>query len=322
MRIFGRLGQKIHHGLKIVVGMVQENVAPPDVKKDVRFRFERNDRVWREALVAQIGAVDLKRQGHQPHKIKRPVDAVNIFFLKVEDIQQTLDGLRRTIFLNFQPDSGAALHLAQLGLDGMQKILRLLLVDVEVAVPRDPEQVSSLDPHSVKQAFDVMQNDVAEKDVVILLFCKGHDSRQDPGHLHDGNIGVQVFSFEFDDYVQALVEQLRERVRGIDRKRGKHRVNALLKEIGKVFLLAFGYVGIGVKAKTLLFELRLKLLAPVTVLIIDHPAHTLADGGKRLAGREPVRTRLEGMHLLLLLEAGHAHLEELVQIRTDNAEKF
>ena len=322
MRIFGCLGQKIHNGLKIIVGMVQENVASPDVKEDVRFRFERNDRVRRKALVAQIRAIDLKRQGHQPHKIERPVDAVNVLFLKVEDIQQTLDGLWRTIFLDFEPDSGAALHLAQLGLDGMKKILRLLLVDVEVAVPRHPEQVSSLDAHSVKQAFDVMQDDVAEKDVVVLLFGKGHDSRQDPGHLHNSDIGVQVVSLEFDDYVQALVEELRERVSRVDRKRGEDRVNAFRKEIGKVLPLAFGYVGIGVKAKALLFELRLKLLAPAAVLIIDHPAHALADGGKRLAGRESVGTRLEGMHLLLLFESSHAHLEELVEIRADDAEKF
>ena len=37
---------------------------------------------------------------------------------------------------------------------------------------------------------------------------------------------------------------------------------------------------------------------------------------------ESVGTRFKGVHLLLLFEASHAHFEEFVQIRADNAEKF
>ena len=158
-----------------------------------------------------------------------------------------------------------------------KKVLCLLLIDIEVAVSRHPEKVRSLDAHPVKQAPDVMQDDVPEKNVVVavLLFGKWHDSRQDPGNLHDRDIGAQVLSLEFDDHVQALVEKLRKWMGRVDRKRGEHRVNALRKEIRKVILLAFWHVGIGVKAKALLFELRLKLFAPAAVLIIDHPPHAL-----------------------------------------------
>ena len=40
MGVFRGLGQKIHDRLEVIVGMVQENVAPPDVEEDVRFGFE------------------------------------------------------------------------------------------------------------------------------------------------------------------------------------------------------------------------------------------------------------------------------------------
>ena len=75
----------------------------------------------------------------------------DIFLLEVEDIQQALDGVLRAIFLDFESDGGAALDLAQFGLDGMQKVLGFFLVDIEVAVSRHPEKVRSLDAHPVKQ---------------------------------------------------------------------------------------------------------------------------------------------------------------------------
>ena len=127
----------------------------------------------------------------------------------------------RAILLDFQADRGAALHLAQFGLDGMQKILRLLLINIEVAVARYPEKVRSLDAHPVKQAPDMVQDDVPEKNVIVavLLLRERHDPRQNAGHLHDRDIGAQVVALEFNDHVEALVKQLRKGMRRIDRQR-------------------------------------------------------------------------------------------------------
>ena len=170
----------------------------------------------------------------------------------------------------------------------------------------------------------MMQDDVPEKDVIVavLLFCERNDPRQNAWNLHDRDIRAQVLAFKFDDHIQALVEKLWKRMGRIDRQGREHRVNALRKEVRKVLLLAFRHVGIGVKAEPLVFELRLELLAPATVLIIHHSAHALADGGKRLAGRQTVRACFKRVHLLLLFKARDAHLEEFVQIRADDTEEL
>ena len=162
-----------------------------------------------------------------------------------------------------------------------------------------------------------MQDDVPEKHVVVavLLLGKWDDSRQDPRDLNDGDVGAQVLSaLQFDDHVEALVEKLRKRMSRIDREGRKHRVDALRKEIRKVFLLALWHVGIRVKAESLLLELRLKLVAPARVLIIDHPPDSLADCGKRIASRQAVRPCFKRVHLLLLFQPRNAHFEKFVQI--------
>ena len=58
----------------------------------------------------------------------------------------------RAIVFDFKSHRGSSLDLAKLGFDSMEEIARFFLIDVEVAVARHPEQVRSLDLHSVKQA--------------------------------------------------------------------------------------------------------------------------------------------------------------------------
>ena len=140
----------------------------------------------------------------------------------------------RAILFDFETDRGASLDLAQFGFDCMQKVLRFFFVDVEVAVSRHPEEVRSLDAHPVKQAPDMVQDDVPEKNVVVavLLFRERNDPRQNARNLDDRDVGAQVFvAFEFDDHVEALVEKLRKRMGRIDRQGREHRVDALRKEI-------------------------------------------------------------------------------------------
>ena len=141
--------------------------------------------------------------------------------LEVENIQQTLDGVLRAILFNFQTDRGAALDLAQLGFNCVQEVLCFLLVNIEVAVSCDAEKVRSFDAHPVKQAPDVIQDDVPEKNVIIavLLFRERNDPRQNPRNLNDSDVGAQVLTLKFDDHIQALVEKLRKRMGRIDRQR-------------------------------------------------------------------------------------------------------
>ena len=97
-------GQKIHHGLEVVVGMMQQNVAPPDVKENVRLRFRAKQPCSVKSAcsadrVDRLGGA----RGISRTKIERPIDAENVFLLEIENIQQTFNGVLGAILLQL-PD--------------------------------------------------------------------------------------------------------------------------------------------------------------------------------------------------------------------------
>ena len=63
---------------------------------------------------------------------------------------RALDDVCRAIVLHLEPDGGAAIHLAQFGLDRVQEILHFFLVEIEVAVARDAEKVRAFDLHTLE----------------------------------------------------------------------------------------------------------------------------------------------------------------------------
>src|SRR5262245_1891538 len=142
---------------------------------------------------------------------------------------------------DLQSHRGSSLDLAQLGFDSMEEIARFFLINIEVAVARHPEQVRSLDLHSVKQALHMALNDMSEKHIVIavLLFRERDNSWQDPRHLNNGDICPKVFAaLQLDDHIETLVEKLRERVGRIDGQGREHRVDALGEKTSEMLALA------------------------------------------------------------------------------------
>jgi len=140
--------------------------------------------------------------------------------------------------------------------------------------------------------------------------------------LDNGNIRLQPVALQLHDDVQALVQELGKRVRGIHRNRCEHRINGLLEKLREVFPLVLRHIRVGVETEALLFEAGHDLLPPAAVLVVDHLARALADKRQDLAGREAVRPDLGRVRLPLLLEAGDPDLEKLIQIRADDAEEF
>ena len=105
--------------------------------------IQRDNNGRGKALVTQVGTVDGEGQRHQPREIDRTVVAVKIAMGQVEDLQKPVGDGIRAILLDFETDGSSTIHMAQLLLDGMEQILRLLLVDIEIAVARDAEQVGA-----------------------------------------------------------------------------------------------------------------------------------------------------------------------------------
>ena len=61
---------------------------------------------------------------------------------------------------------------------------------------------------------------------------------------------------------------------------------------------------------------------PDAVLLLGHGVDDRADRRDLLVGQEAVRSRLADAAQLLLLEAGHADHEELVEVRRDDGEEL
>ena len=75
-------------------------------------------------------------------------------------------------------------------------------------------------------------------------------------------------------------------------------------------------------ANAVLRQRRHQMIAPTGVLLVHHPANALHDGFEYFGGREPVEGALNDVALDLLLDAGDADFEELVEVGADDAEEL
>ncbi len=235
--------------------------------------------------------------------------------------------LRRTGAFDFQPHRVAPPPVVQFVLDRLEQVAHFLLVDVQFAVARHPQLPVAEDLRAGKNVRQEMADQVPEEKVILaqVLARQFDQARQHPRHLHHRQMAQRLAGhrhLQLHDHVQRFVDQLRKRVRGIDRQRRQHRPH-----FGAVVILhpdqviARQIVEIQ-KADAVLRQRRQKLFAPAGVLLIHHVADALVDRQQRFARRQPVEVALDDFAFDLLLDAGDAHLEELIQVRAGDRQEF
>ena len=111
-------------------------------------------------------------------------------------------------------------------------------------------------------------------------------------------------------------------MRRIDGQRGEHGEDFALEIVVEVGAHRGIDLGIVVKAHTFLRELWFDFFSPAIVLRSDEFAHAMEDGGQLLRGGEAVRPGGLRAGLDDLLEPGHPHLEEFVEVGGDDAEEL
>ncbi len=111
-------------------------------------------------------------------------------------------------------------------------------------------------------------------------------------------------------------------MRGVDGERREHGIDLAREVLLEERALVRRHVWVLMEMDVLLRERGTDVLVPAAVLPGDHRAHPLGDLLECGGGREAVRPGELGHMLALLLEAAHAHLEELVEIRTHDAEEL
>src|SRR6266568_1366899 len=97
---------------------------------------------------------------------KRPVQFVGICLGQIEKPQEQLEKIFRTIGFDFEADSITPTGAPQLLLDGAQKVLRFLIVDVEIAVACDAKSVRAIENQTGKQFANVLFDKRGEIDVI------------------------------------------------------------------------------------------------------------------------------------------------------------
>ncbi len=69
-------------------------------------------------------------------------------------------------------------------------------------------------------------------------------------------------------------------------------------------------------------QFRAQLLAPAAILVLDHFIDALPDGAKRFARCQAVEAPFGNFRFDLLLDAGHADLEEFIEVGAGNTQEF
>ena len=200
--------------------------------------------------------------------------------------------------VDLQPHSVPFAAVVQLVLHCLEQVGRLLLVDVKLAVARHPERPIAQQLCAREQIGQVMHHG----HVLVRLTV--------PSHLQP------------HDEVQRLVEQLRKRMRRVDRQRRQHRVDlraVIIFHPDQVRLLQLLQLQ---QADAVGRQGRRQFVPPAGILLLHHPPHPLDDGAEGFGTGQTVHRALHRLALDLLLQAGDADLEELIQVRADDAKEL
>ena len=108
--------------------------------------------MWRQRRIAgglkrTVSQLGKRVVGNQRSKMRHrqwAIEFVSIRFRQIEKLKKQLEKIFRTIGFHFQPHGVATAGASQFLLDRSQKVLRFLIVNVEIAVARDAKRVHAV----------------------------------------------------------------------------------------------------------------------------------------------------------------------------------
>lgn len=208
----------------------------------------------------------------------------------------------------------------ELLLQGLEQVLRVVLLDLQVLVPGQAEGVVLQDLHAREQLLQVGGDDVLDGDVAARGALQ--EPRQQRRHLHTGEVLVARDRVAHDDgQVQGQAGDVREGVRRVDRQRGQHGEDLVPEQgeqAGLLLLLQFTPAD---QVDALLREGG----GDVLVVAGGVPGHELAGAGpdhlQHLAGLEAGGGAGGHAGGDTALQTGHPDHEELVQVAGEDREE-
>ena len=253
------LEEALHRGGERVVGVVQQHVvAAYGVEHvDRRGRLDlgqlavggRHERGVLQVLAAEVG------DPVQPGEVEGPGETEDLLGvdpeLGDEQVEDPLvDGL-----LDLQAHGRAEAAAQQLLLQGLEQVLGVVLLDLQVLVAGDPEGVGVEHLHAREQSLEVLADDVLQRDEPLV--AERHEALEDRRDLDPREVlGAGLGVAHDDREVEREPGDVGERVRRVDGERGQHREDPVLEEpLGHLLLVAVE-VGPPHQADVLLGERR------------------------------------------------------------------
>ncbi len=264
----------------------------------------------------------------QAREVDRALHRVEVVALEAELGEQEARHRLRHVVGHLEAHRVAEVALRQFALQRLAQVLHLLLLDEEVGVARDPELVAAQHVHAREELGHLRVQDRCQENEIIRPggdpLGKPEDARQHARGLHDGGARVApegVAAIQLDGEVEALVEDAREGMRGIEADGGEHRHHLAEEVVADPFLLQGIPFGAAQEPDALPGERRQDVLVEQPVLALDDALGARGHLAEDLERREAVGAGGARGHLDLLLHAREPDLEELVEVGGDDAEE-
>ncbi len=324
VRVVGGLGDEpLDRCGERLVRVVDQDVAGADRGEHVgRLVVVRRHQPWRgdrrPGHGLEVRPVELGDRP-QPGQVEHPADVVAVGLAEAQPAEQQRARRRRHRALDLEPDGGAEATPAELLLDRQEEVVGLVLLDLEVGVAGHPEEVVLVDLHAGEQRVEVGLDDLVEQDEAGRLDLE--QARQDLRHLDPGEAalaGLRVAQADRDR--QAERRDVRERMARIDRERGEDREDLVEEALAKG-LVVLGDRGV-VDELDALGGQRPADVDEDRRMVGDELEHALANGGELLVGGPAVGRAGDLAGLDLLAQAGHADLEELVEVAGEDGQEL
>ncbi len=256
--------------------------------------------------------------GLQGAQVEHARDLEDVLGPEGQTASQDGAGLGRHGALDLEPHRLAEASPPELLLDGQQQIVRLVLLDGQVGVARDPEEVVLDDLHAREEGVEVGGDDLLHEDVG--AHADLDQARQHLGHLDAREVPLPGHRVA-DGHGQREREiaDVGERVSGVDGQ-GRQDREDLVDEHPPQLEVALGPLVVADDADALVGQ-RLAHLGEGEGLLADEVEHLAARLREGLRGAAPVGSQLRVPGLDLLLEAGHADLEELVEVAREDGQE-
>ena len=322
--VLGRLGDEpLGRRGERLIRVVDQDVAGADRGEDVgrlvlvgRDEARRGDR--RPGHGLEVRPVEVG-DGEQPGQVEHPADLVAVVLAKTESTTEQRLRRGRHRPLDLEPHGRAEASTAELLLDREEQVVGLVLLDLEVGVARDPEEVVLLDLHPVEEGVEVGLDDLVDQDEVRRLDLE--QPRQDLRDLDPREPALAGLGIAQPDRDrQAERRDVGERVSRIDGQRREHRED-LVEEA-----LAEGLVVLGDRRVVEQLDPLGGERAPdrdVDRRVVGDEFEDARAGGRELlVGSAPIGRTGDLAGLDLLAQAGHADLEELIEVVGEDGQEL